>query len=245
MTRTHSTGVLHQPHAVHLMAQMLEPKAGETIYDPTCWHRRHVDLVPGRGAAQRWRHPDHRSLRPKLINITAAIARMNLVRTAYPTWIVATRCTNHLIEGDRLKTFDVVLANPPYSIKWNREAWQSDQWGRNFLGTPPQGRADYAFFQHVLNSMDPKTGVCHPLSARGALPTGRKRDALKLIESDLVEAVVGLGKELFYNSPMEACVVICRSQKPEERKNKTLIHAVKEVPRSVRRLRSPNTNLAS
>jgi hypothetical protein len=56
-----------------------------------------------------------------------------------------------LIERDRLQTFDVVLANPPYSIKkWNREAWQNDPWGRNFLGTPPQGRADYAFFQAKL-----------------------------------------------------------------------------------------------
>ena len=58
------------------------------------------------------------------------------------------------IERDRLRTFDVALANPPYSIKkWNREAWSSDPWGRNFLGTPPQGRADYAFFQHILASM--------------------------------------------------------------------------------------------
>jgi type I restriction enzyme M protein len=139
-----------------------------------------------------------------------------------------------LIEGDRLKTFDVVLANPPYSIKkWNREAWQGDQWGRNFLGTPPQGRADYAFFQHILKSMDPKTGRCAILFPQGVL--GRNEEAemrRKLIEMDLIECVLGLGPNLFYNSPMEAFVLICRSEKPADRKDKILfIDAVKEVAR--------------
>ena len=82
-----------------------------------------------------------------------------------------------LIEGDRLKAFDVILANPPYSIKkWNREAWQSDKWGRNFLGTPPQGRADYAFFQHILKSMDPQDGsLRHPVSRMGYSSGTKKR----------------------------------------------------------------------
>jgi hypothetical protein len=96
-----------------------------------------------------------------------------------------------------LLTFDVVLANPPYSIKqWNREAWTTDPWGRNFLGTPPQGRADYAFFQHILKSMDPKTGRCAILFPHGVL--FRKEEAelrQKLVEADLVECVLGLGAE--------------------------------------------------
>lgn len=111
------------------------------------------------------------------------------------------------VEDDRLETFDVVLANPPYSIKqWNREAWTTDPWGRNFLGTPPQGRADYAFFQHILKSMDPKKGRCAILFPHGVL--FRKEEAelrQKLVEADLVDCVLGLGPNLFYNSPMEAC----------------------------------------
>ena len=77
------------------------------------------------------------------------------------------------------KTFDVVLANPPYSIKkWNREAWQSDPWGRNFLGTPPQGRADYAFFQHILKSLDPSDRPLRdPLPARRPVPQRGSGDA--------------------------------------------------------------------
>ena len=220
---------------VHLMAQMLEPKAGETIYDPTCGTG---GMLISCLAEVKRNGGDARTIGlygQELINITAAIARMNLVLHGVSDFDIRSGNTLHepaLIEGDRLKTFDVVLANPPYSIKkWNREAWQSDQWGRNFLGNPPQGRADYAFFQHILKSMDPKTGRCAILFPHGVLFRPEEKEMrIKLIESDLVEAVVGLGKELFYNSPMEACVVICRSVKPNARKKKTLlIHAVKEV----------------
>ena len=137
-------------------------------------------------------------------------------------------------EADRLKTFDVALANPPYSIKqWNREAWTTDPWGRNFLGTPPQGRADYAFFQHILKSMDAKTGRCAILFPHGVL--FRKEEAelrKKLVEADLVDCVLGLGPNLFYNSPMEACVVFCRAKKPPKKRGKVLlIDAVNEVAR--------------
>jgi type I restriction enzyme M protein len=137
-------------------------------------------------------------------------------------------------EEDRLRTFDVVLANPPYSIKkWNRSAWENDAWGRNFLGTPPQGRADYAFFQHILKSMDPKSGRCAVLFPHGVL--FRKDEAAlrrQLLVTNLVECVLGLGPNLFYNSPMEACVVLCRSTKPKGRKGKILfIDAVHEIAR--------------
>ena len=131
-------------------------------------------------------------------------------------------------------TFDVVLANPPYSIKtWNRDAWLDDPWGRNILGTPPQGRAAYAFFQHILQSLDRKTGRCAILFPHGVL--FRQEEAAMrraLIERDLVECVLGLGPNLFYNSPMEACVVVCRMRKPPERRGKVLfIDAVRQIAR--------------
>ena len=220
---------------VHLMAQMLKPQTGETIYDPTCGTG---GMLISCLAEVKRNDGDVRTIGlfgQELINITAAIARMNLVLHGVSDFDIRTGNTLHnpaLVEGDRLKTFDVVLANPPYSIsQWNRDAWQSDPWGRNFLGTPPQGRADYAFFQHILKSMDPNTGRCAILFPHGVLFRPEERNMrIKLIENDLIEAVIGLGKELFYNSPMESCIVICKSQKPSERKNKTLlINAVKEV----------------
>lgn len=169
--------------------------------------------------------------------MTAAIARMNLVLHGVEDFQIARGDTLErpaFSDDDRLATFDVVLANPPYSIKqWNRDAWVKDAWGRNFLGTPPQGRADYAFFQHILTSLDPQSGRCAILFPHGVL--FRKEEAemrQKLVEKDLVECVLGLGPNLFYNSPMEACIVICRNRKAAERQGKVLfIDAVREVAR--------------
>jgi type I restriction enzyme M protein len=222
---------------VHLMTQMLEPQPGERIYDPTVGTG---GMLISALAEVKRRGGDTRTLGlygQELINITAAIARMNLVLHGVEDFqIVAgnTLSVPAFIERDRLQTFDVVLANPPYSIKkWNREAWETDPWGRNFLGTPPQGRADYAFFQHVLKSLDPETGRCAILLPHGVLfrneEAGMRRE---LVESDLLECVLGLGPNLFYNSPMEACVVICRTRKPADRQGHVLfIDAVHEVAR--------------
>ena len=222
---------------VHLMAQMLEPKPGESIYDPTCGTG--GMLISCLAEAKR-RGGDTRTMGlygQELITITAAIARMNLVIHGVSDFQVSsgnTLAAPAFAQGDKLRTFDVVLANPPYSIKkWNRGAWAKDVWGRNFLGTPPQGRADYAFFQHILNSMDPETGRCAILFPHGVLFRNEEAEMRrKLIEADLVECVLGLGPGLFYNSPMEACVILCRSKKPTGRQGRILfIDAVAEIAR--------------
>ncbi|MCC6457936.1 MAG: SAM-dependent DNA methyltransferase [Caldilineaceae bacterium] len=222
---------------VHLMVQMLAPQPGERIYDPTCGTGgmliSALDEVRRSGG-------EYRTLGlfgQERNHMTASIARMNLALHGVGNFAIARGDTLErpaFIDRDRLATFDVVLANPPYSIKqWNRTAWMNDAWGRNFLGTPPQGRADYAFFQHILRSMDGKTGRCAILFPHGVL--FRKEEAemrRKLVEADLVDCVLGLGPNLFYNSPMEACVVICRSQKPPDRQGRVLlIDAVNEISR--------------
>ncbi len=222
---------------VHLMAQMLEPQPGESIYDPTCGTG---GMLISCLAEVKRRGGDIRTtglFGQELITITAAIARMNLVIHGVSDFHVASGSTLSdpaFAQGDSLRTFDVVLANPPYSIKkWNRGAWEKDVWGRNFFGTPPQGRADYAFFQHILKSMNPKTGRCAVLFPHGVLFRNEEAEMRRrLIVADLVECVLGLGPGLFYNSPMEACVVICRSQKPAVRAGRILfIDAVAEIAR--------------
>ena len=222
---------------VHLMVQMLDPQPGERIYDPTCGTGgmliSALDQVKRRGG-------EYRTLKlygQERNHMTAAIARMNLALHGVEDFAILRGDTLErpaFTDHDSLATFDVVLANPPYSIKqWSREAWQSDPWGRNFLGTPPQGRADYAFFQHILKSLDPQTGRCAILFPHGVL--FRKEEAemrQKLLQADLVDCVLGLGPNLFYNSPMEACIVICRTSKPPERRGKVLfINALNEVAR--------------
>src|SRR5438105_15519403 len=116
------------------------------------------------------------------------------------------------VQGDRLMRFDMVLANPPYSIKqWDRDTFASDPWGRNLYGTPPQGRADYAFWQHILQSLAPKTGRCAILFPHGVLFRQEEADMRRrLIEADVIECALGLGPNLFSNSSMEACVFIAR-----------------------------------
>ncbi len=137
-------------------------------------------------------------------------------------------------KGGRVQRFDVVLANPPYSIKqWNREAFEHDKYGRNFLGTPPQDCADYAFIQHILASLDEKNGRCAILLPLGLLSKVSELEMrTNLIKSDLLEAIIGLGPNLFYNSPMEAMIMVCNRKKSAELKNKILfINAVNEVVR--------------
>jgi len=222
---------------VHLMVQMLAPKVGESIYDPTVGTG---GMLISALAEVKRQGGDARTLRlygQELVHITASIARMNLILHGVEDFgIVAgnTLSTPAFVQRDRLRKFDVVLANPPYSIKkWNRDAWQSDPWGRNFLGVPPQGRADYAFFQHILKSLDPATGRCAILFPHGVLFRNEEAQMRrKLVESDLLECVLGLGPNLFYNSPMEACIVICRTQKSATRRGQVLfINAVNEVSR--------------
>jgi type I restriction enzyme M protein len=222
---------------VHLMTQILEPNSGDSVYDPTVGTG---GMLISSLAEVKRRGGDVRTLGlygQELIHITAAIARMNLVLHGVEDFDIAagnTLSNPGFIERDHLRTFDVVLANPPYSIKkWNREAWQNDPWGRNFLGTPPQGRADYAFFQHILKSLDPESGRCAILFPHGVLFRNEESEMRrKLVELDLLECVLGLGPNLFYNSPMEACVVVCRTRKPAKRQHRILfIDAVHELAR--------------
>ncbi|RMH17675.1 MAG: SAM-dependent DNA methyltransferase, partial [Gammaproteobacteria bacterium] len=169
--------------------------------------------------------------------LTSAIGKMNLFLHGIEDFQIVrgdTLANPAFVEGDRLKQFDVVLANPPYSIKqWDRDAWSADPWGRNIYGTPPQGRADYAFLQHIIKSMKPDTGRCAILFPHGVLFRNEELAMReKFIAHDVLECVLGLGPNLFYNSPMEACIVICRMNKPRERRNKVLfINAVNEVTR--------------
>ena len=222
---------------VHLMTQMLEIKPGESVYDPTCGSG---GMLLSAADEVRRQGKEHRTLKlygQELNLTTSAIARMNLFLHGIEDFDIVrgdTLANPDFNSNDKLRTFEVVLANPPYSIKsWDRTAWQSDKWGRNQFGTPPQGRADYAFWQHILSSMDSKTGRCAILFPHGVLFRDEEREMRrKMIEADAVEAVLGLGPNLFYNSPMEACIVICRSSKPKDRKGKVLfINAVDEVVR--------------
>ena len=222
---------------VHLMTEMLQPQSGESVYDPTCGS---AGMLISCIAHLKKQGKEWRNLKiygQEINQLTSAIGRMNLFLHGIDDFHIAnddTLKSPAFIEKGMIQQFDLVLANPPYSIsQWDRGAFENDKYGRNFLGTPPQGRADYAFFQHILASLKPDTGRCAILFPHGILFRGEEKDMrIKLVQSDCVECVIGIGKNLFYNSPMEACIVICRKNKPLERRGKVLfINARNEVTR--------------
>ena len=222
---------------VHLMTEMLKPQSGEAIYDPTCGSAGMLisAIAYLKAQGKEWRNV---KIYGQEINaLTSAIARMNLFLHGIEDFQIAnddTLIAPAFIENGQLQRFDMIVANPPYSInQWNREAFAADKYGRNFLGTPTQSRADYAFFQHILISLNTTTGRCAILFPHGVLFRNEEVTLReKLIRSDLVECVIGLGANLFYNSPMEACIIICRTNKRPERRGQILIiNAVNEVTR--------------
>ena len=234
---------------VELMAEILEPKSGESIYDPTCGTGGMLISCIARCKAKNENWREIKAYGQEQNALTSSVARMNLFLHGVEEFRIInddTLLRPGFLNAGQLKTFDVVLANPPYSIKqWNRELFSNDPYGRNFLGTPPQGRADYAFIQHILKSMDPKTGRCAILLPHGVLFREEEREIRKaLLDSDLLECVIGLAPNLFYNSPMEACIMICRAAKPAEQKGKVLfINAVNEVTRKNAESRLESTHI--
>ena len=221
---------------VHLMTTLLNLKPGESIYDPTCGTGGMLISCADEIRRQGFEHRTLKLYGQELNYTTASIAKMNLFLHGIEDGMVAHGDTlsspSFLDKGAQLQTFDVVLANPPYSIKnWDRESFAKDPFGRNVWGLPPQGRADYAFFQHVACSLNPKTGRAAILFPHGVLFRQEEKEMREqLVKSGLLEAVIGLGPGLFYNAPMESVVVILNKQRTlAERKEIYFINAVNEV----------------
>ena len=225
-------GEFYTPRSVvRLMVSILDPKEGESIYDPAC----------GTGgmlleAIQHVKenHGDDRTLWGKLFGqeknlTTSAIARMNLFLHGAADFQIVRGDTLRnpaFFTGDNLATFDCVVANPPFSLeKWGEEVWASDPYGRNFAGMPPSKSGDYAWVQHMVRSMAPKTGRMAVVLPHGALfrmgAEGKIRQ--ELLGMDVLEAVIGLGPNLFYGTGLAACILVFRQRKAKNRRNKVLI----------------------
>ena len=234
VTRRNKAGEFYTPRSVvRMMAEILDPKEGESIYDPACGTGgmllAAIDHVKRNGG-------DPRTFFGKIYGqeknlTTSSVARMNLVLHGIEDFRIAREDTLRnpaFTDGaGGLATFDCVIANPPFSLKeWGREIWENDPWGRGKYGLPPDSYGDYAFVQHMIASMaqagNSRMAVVLP---QGALfrksAEGRIREAL--LKEDLIEAVIGLAPNLFYGTGLAGCVVVLRRKKPVERKNKVLI----------------------
>lgn len=225
-------GEFYTPRSVvRLMVNVLDPKQGETVYDPACGTGgmlletlHHVRNGGG----------DERLMLGKLFGqeknlTTAAIARMNLFLHGAEDFQIVRGDTLRepaFFSGDRLATFDCVIANPPFSLQaWGEGVWGSDPYGRNIAGTPPRRFGDWAWVQHMITSMAPRSGRLAVVLPHGALfrmaAEGKIRS--KVLDMDLIEAVIGLGPNLFYGTTLAACILVARRSKPASRAGKILL----------------------
>jgi type I restriction enzyme M protein len=215
-------GEYYTPRSViELMVKMINPQAGETIYDPACGTGgmllTALEHVKGNGG-------DPRLSRGRLFgqekNVnTSAIARINLILHGAEDFNIAQGDTlrdPRFFRGDQLADFDCVLANPPFSLKqWGHEEWESDRWGRNQYGTPPESNGDLAWVQHMIKSMKQKNGRLAVVLPLGTLFREGSEGVIRrnLIEADLIETVIELAPNLFYGATVPACILIIKKQK--------------------------------
>jgi type I restriction enzyme M protein len=212
---------------VKLMTMIMDPQPGESVYDPTCGSG---GLLLNCALHLRDEGKEYRTLKlygQEINLITSAIARMNMFMHGIEEFSIVrgdTLAQPAFLENDTLKKFNVILANPPYSIKsWDRKSFENDPYGRNLWGTPTQGCADYAFQQHIHKSLNDKNGRYAILWPHGILFRDMEAELRrKMVAEDQIEAVIGLGANLFYNSPMEAMILVGNTNKPKSRKGKVL-----------------------
>ncbi|MDQ3747675.1 MAG: type I restriction-modification system subunit M [Acidobacteriota bacterium] len=224
-------GEFYTPRSVvRLMVEILNPRSGETIYDPACGTGglllEAVNHVRRTGGSVK-------SLWGKLFGqeknlTTSAIARINLFMHGIEDFEIVrgdTLRSPAFLEGDRLAAFDCVIANPPFSLEnWGEEAWINDSFGRNFAGVPPRKSGDFAWVQHMIKSLAAPAGRMAVVLPHGALFRGGSEGAIRqnILKTDRVEAVIGLGPNLFYGTGLAACILVIKFRKIPERHNKIL-----------------------
>lgn len=221
-------GEFYTPRSiVRLLGLILDPKASESVYDPAC----------GTGGMLlecvdhlREKEEDYRTL--KLFgqekNLTSsAIARMNMFLHGMEDFKIVREDTLRnpaFFTSDGLQKFDCVIANPPFSLKdWGADNWTNDPYGRNIAGVPPKGNGDMAWVQHMISSMNDK-GRMTVVLPHGVLfrKASEQRIRKALLEMDLLEAVIGLGPNIFYGTQLAACVLVFKKQKETNKQNKIL-----------------------
>lgn len=226
-------GEFYTPRSVvRLIVNILAPKEVETVYDPACGTGgmllAAVDYIRNKGGDSR----TYNKLYGQEKNLTtASTARMNLLLHGVESFTIKQGDTLRSPEFTysrkrKLVQFDVVIANPPFSLeKWGQETWKSDPWKRAFAGLPKDSNGDFAWVQHMVQSMAKPHGRMAVVLPQGALFRGGVEGQIrqKLLEMDLIEAVIGLASNLFYGTELAACILILRHHKLKERAGKLLI----------------------
>ena len=215
---------------VRLMVELLRPEEGMTVYDPTAGsggmllEAVHYMERTGKNAKALTLYGQEKNLN------TWAICKMSLFLHDIDDAFIERGDTlldpRHLSGESVLRRFDLVIANPPFSLSpWGHEVWsKGDPFGRDTYGCPPKSYGDLAFVQHMVASLT-ATGRMAVVVPHGVLFRGGEEGKVRkgLLEDDLIEAVVGLGPNLFYGAGIPAAVIFINRDKPAARKGKLLV----------------------
>jgi type I restriction enzyme M protein len=222
-------GEFYTPRSVvNLMGRIIDAKPGESIYDPAC----------GTGGMLlecinhlKENNQDYRTLKifgQEKNLTTSTISRMNMFLHGVEDFNIVRDDTLRdpaFFEGDNLSTFDCVIANPPFSLeKWGSKEWEKDPYGRNIAGVPPDSNGDLAWVQHMVKSMEYPNGRVAVVLPHGALFRKGKEGKIReqLLKMNIVEAVIGLGPNIFYGTQLAACILVFRAMKKKNKKNQIL-----------------------
>jgi type I restriction enzyme M protein len=211
------------PEVSTLMARLMAPQEGDEICDPTCGSGSLL-MKCGRLVRESTGSRKYALYGQEAIGSTWALAKMNMFLHGEDNhrieWGDTIRNPKLLDGAAGLKHFDIVVANPPFSLeKWGFEGADADKFSRFRRGVPPRTKGDYAFILHMIETMKPGTGrmavvVPHGVLFRGAAE-GRIRQ--KLIEENLLDVVIGLPEKLFYGTGIPAAVLVFRKNKADDK----------------------------
>ncbi|MFF0243115.1 N-6 DNA methylase [Rhodococcus pyridinivorans] len=229
---------------VELLVEILDPHDYESVYDPTCGSGGMLIASAGFLKARGKKGYSLKLYGQEAVPDTAGVARMNLYMhnlTEFQVEVGDTLKEPRFKKPDgSLAQFDVILANPPYSLKW--KPWTNDP--RAIGGVAPQSSADWAFVQHMIASMDPKKGRAGVVLPHGVLFRGGQEAAIRqrVLDEDLLEAVIGLPENLFYGTAIPTAILVFRSvsTKEQERQKGVLF-----IDASSRFVKMKNRNVLS
>ncbi|WP_030957842.1 type I restriction-modification system subunit M [Streptomyces sp. NRRL S-378] len=211
---------------VELIVEILDPRGYESVYDPTCGSGGMLIASANLLKAHSKRGYTLKLFGQEAVPDTAGVARMNLFMHNLDKFQVEVGDT---LKDPRFKKpdgsvaqFDVIVANPPYGLKW--KPWTNDP--RAIGGVAPQPTADWAFVQHMIASMDPLKGRAGVVLPHGVLFRGGQEAAIRqrVLDEDLLEAVIGLPANLFYSTAIPTAILVFRAPgtKAPERKGQVL-----------------------
>ncbi|MCB2226713.1 MAG: type I restriction-modification system subunit M [Desulfarculaceae bacterium] len=211
------------PEVSELIAALVDPQEGDEICDPACGS---ASLLMKCGRRVREQHKGSKKYAlygQEAIGSTWALAKMNMFLHSEDNhrieWGDTIRNPKLLDGEDHLKHFDVVVANPPFSLdKWGHDIADADRFGRFRRGIPPKTKGDYAFILHMIETMKPVSGRMGVVVPHGVLFRGSSEGKIRrqLIEENLLDAVIGLPEKLFYGTGIPAAILVFRKKKKDK-----------------------------